>query len=253
MSVRNRALMCAFSLSAFALGTTASYATTVLSDGAFTNVTVASAFSDPGVTSTGSVCGTCGTSNGAGLNSHFVFSQAGTGRVGFIDNLLSYDPGVLGSIASLNVSLDKQLTIQYSGTPTTFNNNAFAPLIVQNGTPYLVSPPLLSGSHIFNIPGTSTYDTLFATGLTASDFFEFDPATGTFLSGHPDFTTGVIRFGLASRATFGSGGGTVDANFDNLTIELSQTPIPGALPLFASGVGLIGLLVRRKRKAVSPV
>jgi hypothetical protein len=255
MSVRNRALACVLGLiSTFALGTGATYATTVLSDGTFTNVSVVGVLADPGVTAAGSVCGACGTSNGAGLNSHFEFSNAGTGRVGFVDNLLGYDPSVLGPIASLNISLDRQTTIQYIGTATTANNNAFVPIIVQNSTPYLVSPPLLSGSHIFNVPGTSTYDTLSATGLTAGDFLEYDPVTGTFLSGHPDFTTGVILFGLANRSTFGSvppSGIVVDANFDNLTIELSQTPIPGALPLFASGAGLIGLLVRRKRRNVS--
>jgi hypothetical protein len=36
-------------------------------------------------------------------------------------------------------------------------------------------------------------------------------------------------------------------------MEVSAVPIPGALPLFASGLGLIGFLaMRRKRKALAP-
>jgi hypothetical protein len=37
--------------------------------------------------------------------------------------------------------------------------------------------------------------------------------------------------------------------FFNLATNTGSTPIPGALPLFASGIGLIGVLaLRRKRK-----
>lgn len=237
-----------------AVGTSCAFATTVLSDGTFSSVSVVGVLADSGVTASGTVCATCGNGGGAGLNSHYTFSNGGTGRVGFLDNLLSYDPSVLGPISSLNISLDKQLSIQYTGSALTFNNNAFVPFIVQNSTPYLVTPPLLSGSHIFNIPGTSTYDTLSASGLTANDFLEYDAATGTFLSGHPDFTTGIILFGIASRATFGSvppSGITVDADWDNFRIEVSETPIPGALPLFVSGAGFITLLIRRKRRQIA--
>ena len=47
-------------------------------------------------------------------------------------------------------------------------------------------------------------------------------------------------------------GVTQTANFDNfnITINPNPVPLPGALPLFATGLGALGLLGwRRKRKA----
>jgi hypothetical protein len=251
MNLKHLAGACAVAfVSTIATGAGSASATTVLSDGTFASISVVGVLSDPGVTSSGSFCSTCGNGGGAGLNSHFTFTSSGSGRVGFIDNVLSYDPAVLGAISTLSVSIDKQLSIQYSGSPSTFNNNAFDPFIRQGGKTYLVTPPLLSGSHVFPIPGTSSYDTLSASGLTANDFLQYDPVTATFSSGHPDFTTGLIVFGLASRA-IANGGFTVDAYWDNFTIEVSQTPIPATLPLFASGAGVIGLLIRRRRRNMS--
>jgi hypothetical protein len=64
--------------------------------------------------------------------------------------------------------------------------------------------------------------------------------------------------------TFETSGGVANPNFccggdvqgsrqfalDNVSVELNPTPIPAALPLFATGIGAIGLLGwRRKRKA----
>jgi hypothetical protein len=43
---------------------------------------------------------------------------------------------------------------------------------------------------------------------------------------------------------------TWDEGADNFTLEIGQTPIPTALPLFAGGLGVIGLIAgRRKRRA----
>jgi hypothetical protein len=36
--------------------------------------------------------------------------------------------------------------------------------------------------------------------------------------------------------------------FTNTTTAVSQTPVPAALPLFAGGLGMIGLLARRRRR-----
>ncbi len=44
------------------------------------------------------------------------------------------------------------------------------------------------------------------------------------------------------------------ATWDNLTVNTAATPLPAALPLFATGLGAIGLLARRrKRKNASAV
>lgn len=56
--------------------------------------------------------------------------------------------------------------------------------------------------------------------------------------------------GPCSSAGFRGGSGTVFA-IDNLNIAPSPAPLPAALPLFAGGLGALGLLTRRRRKAAS--
>ena len=54
----------------------------------------------------------------------------------------------------------------------------------------------------------------------------------------------VAYLGLSDRAYPGS-----DFDFQDLTLSITATPLPAALPLFASGLGALGLLGwRRKRK-----
>jgi len=49
-----------------------------------------------------------------------------------------------------------------------------------------------------------------------------------------------------------SNGDGLDAGLDNVDVELAATPLPATLPLFASGLGALGLLGwRRKRKAAA--
>jgi hypothetical protein len=44
------------------------------------------------------------------------------------------------------------------------------------------------------------------------------------------------------------------ASYTNATIDVQTTPLPAALPLFAGGLGVIGLLARRsKKKGVNPL
>ena len=56
-------------------------------------------------------------------------------------------------------------------------------------------------------------------------------------------------------ALFDDGGAGPDKDFDDMVVRIAAapiaTPLPGALPLFATGLGALGLLGwRRKRKAV---
>jgi hypothetical protein len=56
-------------------------------------------------------------------------------------------------------------------------------------------------------------------------------------------------------ATFGNS--IFDSNastdiFGTWTTSLTQTPIPAALPLFAGGLGLIGVLARRRKRQAAP-
>lgn len=66
---------------------------------------------------------------------------------------------------------------------------------------------------------------------------------GTLVSGGT-FNTGSGPYSLTELYTVvATGAGEV-----NSTIDISNTPLPAALPLFAGGLGIMGLLARRKKK-----
>jgi hypothetical protein len=241
---------------AIAASTIAASATTVLTDGAFTSVTVTSSFTtDPGgsTISTSAPCSNCGNPSGAGLqaifdytNSSVVFPTLILSDVGFVDNLLSYNPTTQGAIASISASVDKNLTTASSlASATAFNT--FRPMIYQDSNYYLAAIPGPS----FLSPGTTGYNTISQTGLTATDFLLYDFATGIFGATNPNFAGDQITFGLGQISGF-TAGVLVTVDYDNLSIAVSQTPLPAALPLFGTGLGALGLLGwRRKRKAAA--
>ena len=96
----------------------------------------------------------------------------------------------------------------------------------------------------------------------ASEINAFDPTTGAFEGTIPidiGSNTGAALWALI----FGNGGNGGDPNTlyfadginfeaDGLIGAIQVTPIPAALPLFATGLGVLGLLGwRRKRKAIA--
>jgi hypothetical protein len=126
--------------------------------------------------------------------------------------------------------------------------NFFRPPIKQGGN-FFVAP--ISGPSLA-APGTTGYNTLAATGLTAADFLQVDTTTGVTGTAHPNFAGGPMQFGLAQLLGATTVPGTVITfDFDNLSIDLAATsvPEPGGLPMLLSGVAAIGGLgwTRRKR------
>jgi len=161
----------------------------------------------------------------------------------------TYTPSIQGAITGINYSVDLKL---FSGSV------GDAELILkQNGNVYFgIVPEVYTTSG-----GWSTFST---TGLIATNFARLVlPATDNGvgealldLSQNPDFSSSgtLIEFGFGT--TFNtkgdpfSGGWGVD-NW-NVTINPSSTPLPAALPLFATGLGALGLLGwRRKKKATA--
>jgi hypothetical protein len=249
---------------AIAVSTFAASASTVLTDGTFSNVTATSTFAgtgsggsfvtDPGTTVTlaPSACTSCGNP-GAALQGNFdstISTAIGaiTAGGGYIDNLLHYTPSIAGAIFSINASADKDVTV--TGISGTQEGNSLRILIQQNGNYYLaaISEPA------WTAPGTTGFQTFSVSGLSASSFVEINFANGFLTnSAHPDFSsTGVeIFFGVDFQAQ-GVDGANSTAVYDNLDITINPTPLPAALPLFASGLGAMGLLGwRRKRKSVA--
>jgi hypothetical protein len=233
-------LLCSVAGLATAASTIAASATT-LTDGDFASVTVTSSFTSGTATvTTAAPCSppTCGNP-GAALQATVSATSSGTTGVGFIDNLLSYNPSTLGAITSLSASYDRLTQANFVlSIPITFRL-----LIAQDGIDYVTA---------ITLSGTDTggsFHTLSVSNLLATNFSEINFTTGAINgSVHPNFSGDTILFGVEQLSTL-TGGQTITGTFDNFNIGVN-TPLPAALPLFATGLGGLGLLSwRRKRKA----
>ena len=185
------------------------------------------------------------TSPSQALN--IVFTEtAGGGVFGALDALLvemnngwTYNPSTQGAIATIDAQVDKV----FSTNAAVGFNNRFRPTILQGGVYYtaVVSGPLLFG------PG-SVSGTLSATGLTANDFLSLDPTTQVIGSAHPNFSAGLLQFGLSQfLGATGVANTTATIVYDNLALTLN-VPEPASLAILLTGLaGLIG--ARRVRPA----
>jgi len=199
------------------------------------------------VTSATTPCSACGVGGGAGLQVQVSNPQGGGATWALIDNNLSYNPSTQGAITSLSMSADKFTS--FSSTPIDLNtNNGLRVTIKQDGNIYQA---IILGSSV-NIPaggGTIPYTTLTG-GLLARDFFVIFNSGNPALT-QPDFAGNPMLFGVAVATGFAAGT-SVEVDFDNIAvgINVAQTPLPTALPLFATGLGALALLGwRRKSKA----
>jgi len=233
---------------ALAVGTISASATTVFSDGDFNNVTATPIFTSGGNTRSISQCAACGTGGGLGIGA-VVNTTGSTGTTvtaaGEIENTFSYDPTTQGVITSIDVSVDKDFIIATSSPPTTYPSS-FRPMILQGGNYYLAVIPI----GLVSAPGDSGYITASKNGLTAADFSFYSFVTGIAGATHPDFAGGPLQFGLATVVAL-SGGTKANINFDNLRFQVNSvapTPIPGTLPLLASGLAVIGVVARRRNR-----
>jgi hypothetical protein len=156
--------------------------------------------------------------------------------VGLINSNFTYNPAG-GAISTIDFSLDKNTT--FTDSILNVPNATASALLEQNGNFYLdtVTGPALAAG---------TWQTVSATGLTASDFSLYDLTTNTIDSTmHPDFSTagGVIDFGL--RTGLGHvntlGTGSFDSLSDNLSFTVTSVPEPSSAWLVITS--LAGLAV----------
>ena len=63
-----------------------------------------------------------------------------------------------------------------------------------------------------------------------------------------DLTAGSHTLTLLATRAFAPASGVTNQYFDNVSLDVAQTPLPAALPMFISGLGVVGALWRRNRK-----
>jgi hypothetical protein len=224
--------------SAFAVvSTIGASASTILSDGSFGGtIDVTSSSGSPNLTATGSVSTTVGNpANSLDARATYSAPTSAAATVIFVDHSLSYNPLVQGAISSIDASYDREL-VNTGGSQT--SPEIFRLLIAQDGVDYVSAVTICTGCDSGGV-----WNNLAATDLLASSF------TAIGGSAHPNFAGDPILFGIeASLASTNSMITASNAYFDNIDITLSQTPLPAALPLFATGLGVMGWLGRRRKR-----
>jgi len=163
-------------------------------------------------------------------------SGKGTAALGLVNGTFSYDPLTQGAIISITASVKKDLTTSYTNGPSFHTFNTFRPLVEQDGNYYFATisgPTLTSGT-------TTGYNIISGSGLIATDFVEYDFATGTFGTGNPNFDGGPMLFGLGTVSTLSTNltpaGSTIESDFENLNIDITTAPEPSSLLLLGSGL-----------------
>jgi hypothetical protein len=180
-------------------------------------------------------CSSCGVGGTAGFQ--FTALTGNNAGVFIGETNWVYNPAILGPIASISGSIDRAL----SAPGNLLNNAQFRLAVEQGGNIYFTSIP--NGT----VLADGTNHNLSGSGLTASSFGLF--TAGGFStpgSQHPDFTQ-TFEFGYL---TLSNVIGAV-SSFDNLSITVDSTPLPAALPLFATGLGALGLLARRRKRKLA--
>jgi len=237
---------------ALAAGTMSAAASTVFTDGDFINVNLSPVLQDgPSIVTIQAPCPTCGTAGSKGIGLTFNTQNSNpavltTASFGVVENGFSYNPSTQGAITSIDASVDKHIAIT-TPVPIPYTS-AFYPLIFQDGNYYMAQVVL--GSYV--APNDTGYVAASQAGLTAGDFSLYSFLDGTTGAGHPDFAGDPLQFGLGSLSR--SFAGTVlNVGYDNLRFQVNavapaETPIPGTLPLLATGLAAIGMAARRRSR-----
>ena len=159
----------------------------------------------------------------------------------FVNNTFTYNPATQGAITSLNFSNDR--FVDGGGLNALGLTTSSRFVIFQGGNLYYATILDPNGGHTFQ-----SWFTTSATGLLATDFSLFNPATQALnTSLHPDFSAagGVASFGFANRLSVGTPTPfALNAvfDFDNVSVSVNPTPEPATWGLIVIGIGFLAML-----------
>jgi len=174
-----------------------------------------------------------------------------------INPTFRYDPSVQGAITAIDASIDVSGQVLVNGSPSPYtpiggSNGGGLVLISQAGNIYtnligVVGPPVV---------GTGDYSTIHATDLKATDFgLVTDLAMFTVdKTQNPSFSSGIIELGVPGYLSYSNPFGFVipeisaTAKYDNLNFTVTSVPEPETYAMLLAGLGLVGLIARRKNQ-----
>ncbi len=189
-------------------------------------------------------CASCGSAADTALRVAALYPGfTGSYRTALLNTGWTYDPGTQGELLSVDAATDKRVILNFD-IPAGLGNS-FRPLISQGGLLYAA---LLAG------PVVHTADEGWKSisgNLTAASFQLYNFAAGSFGSGTPDFSHGVMTFGLLQLGSRNSPftGDSIEADYDKLSLTLNPVPKAGSGVLLLTGLAGLGVLLKRRQAA----
>jgi hypothetical protein len=182
------------------------------------------------------------------IGSNLPLNNTGSGS-GAITGTITTD-GSLGSIyASDIVSWDLTVTVNCSGCTATYSPSNTE-----------VLPGFSGDGNLMASPTTLSFD--FNNYVVTGDAIVFGNCTSSVCYSYAGDGVVAIGYGRYSGAVYKSDGGiggaytTTTENDEVLAVVAgspSATPLPAALPLFAGGLSVIGLLGWRRKRKAAPI
>jgi hypothetical protein len=171
-------------------------------------------------------------------------------NLGFAGSLNAGAPSSSGAGATVIISVGfidfSQLFVSY---------NALGDLTIQNFGSFIGAGTILGGAAFNTALTTQPVTVTVGQVLFSMQINTFASAGGPSASAHSDFSntfklpTGIDVFNLPSGYTANAGDWLVNNRF--VEAPLAETPLPAALPLFASGLGVLGFVARRRKRKQS--
>jgi len=170
----------------------------------------------------------------------------------------SYDLAAPGTPATtaMGYSADATITLNLALGPLTFNLTPVVD-VISNPNNDINTLVFYMNVGYSNAVLQANNTTLSATLALLSDHDPFSSQALPAAFDIDDFRTATISIGALGPSTDQTGTGAITSYFNIIGITAqdapapAETPLPGALPLFAGGLAALGLIAHRKRRKVA--